>query len=90
MPLLGIGLKARDLRKRGDDLRLACHWGLVTAAGLAVGMAADLARQATVHDSHGPGGLKGPSRACAGPRIECLARLMDDPVAQSIETGSEP
>ena len=44
----------------------------------------------TVHDSPGSGGLIGPSRACTDPGIECLAGLMDDPVAQSIETSSEP
>ena len=45
---------------------------------------------ATVHDSPGSGGLIGPSRACTDPGIECLAGLVDDPVAQSIETSSEP
>lgn len=46
--------------------------------------------RSTVHDSRGSGGLKGPSGACLGPRVECLAWPMDDPVPQSIEAGSEP
>lgn len=46
LPLLAIGVKPRDLRLRGDDLRLACHRGVVAAAGHAVGLAADLARRA--------------------------------------------
>lgn len=46
LPVLASGLKSRDLRKRGDDLRLACHRALVVAAGPAVGLAAELARKA--------------------------------------------
>jgi Protein of unknown function (DUF1403) len=46
LPLLANGLKARDLRRQGDDLRWACHRAVGTAAGLAVPMAADLARRA--------------------------------------------
>ena len=40
------GLKARDLRKQGDDLRLACHRAVGTVSGQAVTLAADLARAA--------------------------------------------
>jgi hypothetical protein len=46
LPLLATGLKPRDLRKRDDALRLACHRALVIAAGQAVALAADLARRA--------------------------------------------
>jgi hypothetical protein len=35
-----------DLRKRGDDLRLACHHALVSSVVDAVRQAADLARRA--------------------------------------------
>ena len=43
--ILYVG-KARDLRKRGDDLRLACHRAVTAAAGQALPLAADLARRA--------------------------------------------
>ncbi len=46
VPLLGAGLKRSDLRKRGEDLRLACHRALVSSAIEAVRQAADLARRA--------------------------------------------
>ncbi|MET4104450.1 hypothetical protein ABIE58_003902 [Roseovarius sp. MBR-78] len=46
VPLLAVGLKRTDLRKRGDDLRLACHRALVSSAVEAVRLAADLARRA--------------------------------------------
>jgi hypothetical protein len=46
VPLLAAGLKRTDLRKRGDDLRLACHRALVSSAVEAVRLAADLARRA--------------------------------------------
>ncbi len=46
MPLLALGLKPADLRKRGDDLRLACHRALITSAIEAVRQTADLARRA--------------------------------------------
>lgn len=46
MPLLATGLKRADLRKRGDDLRLACHRALVSSAVEAARQAADLARRA--------------------------------------------
>ncbi|MDQ2095976.1 DUF1403 family protein, partial [Rhodalgimonas zhirmunskyi] len=45
LPLLAIGMKQRDLRKRGDDLRLACHHALSASALDAVRLAADLARR---------------------------------------------
>ena len=47
VPLLATGLKRADLRKRGDDLRLACHRALVSSAIEAVRQAADLARRVT-------------------------------------------
>ena len=46
VPLLTAGVKRGDLRKRGDDLRLACHRALVSSAVDAVRLTADLARRA--------------------------------------------
>jgi hypothetical protein len=45
-PLLAIGLKRADLRRRGDDLRLACHRALISSAMEATVLASDLARRA--------------------------------------------
>lgn len=46
LPLLALALKARDLRLRGDDLRLACHRAVVPAASHVVSLAGELARAA--------------------------------------------
>lgn len=46
VPLLAIGLAPRDLRREGDELRLACYQAVVRAAVRAVGLAQDLARRA--------------------------------------------
>jgi len=46
VPLLAAGLKRADLRKRGDELRLACHRAAITSAIETVRLAADLARRA--------------------------------------------
>ncbi|MDY6859933.1 MAG: DUF1403 family protein [Pseudomonadota bacterium] len=46
LPLLAAGLKRADLRKRGDDLRLACHRAVASTAREVVRLAADLARRA--------------------------------------------
>ncbi len=46
VPFLGGGLTPRDLRKTGDDLRLACHRAVVASAIEATRLAADLARRA--------------------------------------------
>ena len=46
LPLLALTLKPRDLRLRGDDLRLACHRAVVSAVGQALPLAGDLARAA--------------------------------------------
>ncbi|MEX1663111.1 DUF1403 family protein [Thioclava sp. 15-R06ZXC-3] len=46
VPLLAAGLKRADLRKQGDDLRLACHRALVSSVIEAARLAADLARRA--------------------------------------------
>ncbi|MFG6562022.1 DUF1403 family protein [Sulfitobacter sp. 1A15299] len=46
VPLLAAGLKRADLRKRGDDLRLAYHRALVSSAVEAVRLSTDLARRA--------------------------------------------
>lgn len=45
LPLLSPGLKARDLRLRGNDLRLACHRAVVAGVAQAVPLAADLVRR---------------------------------------------
>ncbi len=39
LPLLALTLKPRDLRLRGDDLRLACHRAVVLAVGQALPLA---------------------------------------------------
>jgi hypothetical protein len=54
VPLLAPGLKRADLRKRGDDLRLACHRAIVEAAVEATREAADLARRAARLKEVGP------------------------------------
>ncbi len=46
VPLLAAGLKRADLRKTGDDLRLACHRAVTSSAVEALRLAADLARRA--------------------------------------------
>lgn len=45
LPLLTLGLKRGDLRKTGEELRLACHRAVVAAAIEATREAADLARR---------------------------------------------
>ncbi len=45
VPLLAVGLKRADLRKKGDDLRLACYRALISSAVEAVSLSADLARR---------------------------------------------
>ena len=46
LPLLAAGLKRADLRKRGEDLRLACHRALVSSAVEVARTSADLTRRA--------------------------------------------
>lgn len=46
LPILSVGIKPRDLRLRGDDLRLACHRAVTAGVARAVPLAADLARRA--------------------------------------------
>jgi Protein of unknown function (DUF1403) len=46
LPLLAAGLKQADLRKRGEDLRLACHRVLVASAVEVVRLSIDFARRA--------------------------------------------
>ena len=46
VPLLAAGLKRHDMRKRGGDLRSACHRALVSSAVDAVRLSTDLARRA--------------------------------------------
>jgi len=46
LPLLAVGLKRADLRKSGEELRLACHRAILAAATEATREATDLARRA--------------------------------------------
>lgn len=46
LPLLGPVMTVRDLRLRGDDLRLACHRSAVRGVGQALPLAGTLARAA--------------------------------------------
>lgn len=46
LPLLSLCLKTRDLRLRGDELRLACHRAVADGVRQAVAVAGDLARGA--------------------------------------------
>ena len=46
VPLLAAGLKRADLRKQGEDLRLACHRALIGSVSEAVRLSADLTRRA--------------------------------------------
>lgn len=46
LPLLSLALTARDLRLRGDDLRLACHRAALRGVGQALPIAGDLVRAA--------------------------------------------
>lgn len=48
VPLLAPGLKRTDLRKQGDDLRLACHRAVTVSVLEAARVASDLARR-TAH-----------------------------------------
>ncbi|GAD55828.1 DUF1403 family protein [Limimaricola cinnabarinus] len=50
VPLLAIGLAPRDLRRKGEDLRRACHHAVAQAAARAAGLVQDLApRAARLH-----------------------------------------
>ena len=46
VPLLALGLNRADLRKRGEDLALACHRAAIASATEALRLASDLARRA--------------------------------------------
>lgn len=46
VPLLAAGLRRSDLRKRGEDLRLACHRAVTASSIEAVRLAGDLMRRA--------------------------------------------
>jgi hypothetical protein len=54
MPVLAVGLTRSDLRKRGEDLRLACHRAVTASATEAVRLAADLARRVAVLNAVAP------------------------------------
>jgi len=66
LPVLALALKSRDLRMRGDDLRLACHRVVVVAAKQALPLASDLARRASRLEAVAPKlRAKGANRAVA-------------------------
>ena len=46
LPLLSLALKTRDLRLRGDELRLACHWAVGAGARQVLPLAGELSRAA--------------------------------------------
>jgi hypothetical protein len=46
LPFLALRMTSRDLRLRGDDLRLACHRAVVPAASHVLSLAGELARAA--------------------------------------------
>ena len=46
VPLLAAGMKRRDLRKSGEDLRLACYRAVLVSVPEAVRLAAELTRRA--------------------------------------------
>lgn len=46
LPLMGLVMTARDLRLRGDDLRLCCHRAAVKGVGQALPLGSTLARAA--------------------------------------------
>ena len=46
LPLVSLAIKPRDLRLRGDDLRVACHRAVLAGVMRAVPLAGDLARRA--------------------------------------------
>jgi len=46
VPLMAAGMKRADFRKRGEDLRLACHRAIVASVPEAVRLAADVTRRA--------------------------------------------
>ncbi|MFN6008263.1 MAG: DUF1403 family protein, partial [Paracoccaceae bacterium] len=46
LPLLSLAMTARDLRLRGDELRLACHRSAARGVGQALPLASTLARAA--------------------------------------------
>lgn len=46
LPCLALGLTRADLRKRGDDLRLACHHAVIRAVRTILPMAQNLTRRA--------------------------------------------
>tara|TARA_R110002072_G_scaffold179901_1_gene336030 strand:+ start:7401 stop:8285 length:885 start_codon:yes stop_codon:yes gene_type:complete len=46
VPLLAAGIKRVDLRKQGEELRLACHRALIASGVEVVRLSADLARRA--------------------------------------------
>ncbi|MEE4187014.1 MAG: DUF1403 family protein [Roseobacter sp.] len=54
VPLLATGMKRADLHRRGDDLRLACHHVLTSAAIDAVRLCSDLARRAAYLEAVAP------------------------------------
>lgn len=91
LPLLSLALKARDLRLRGDDLRLASHRAVVAGVEKAVPLAADLARRAARLQAVAPKlRAKGAGRAidlflsCDALAPSALTALMSDRAARRL------
>lgn len=81
LPLLAVGIRRADLRRSGDELRLACHRAGITAAADVVRMAADLGRRAARVQAVAPKlRAKG-----AAPAVEMF--LTRDAVAPAMLTG---
>ena len=72
VPLLAAGLKRADLRKRGEDLRLACHRALIGSVSEAVRLSADLTRRAAHLKAIAPK-LRGPRARLPPSRSSCPA-----------------
>lgn len=81
LPLLAAGLKPRDLRKTGDELRLACHRSVAVSAQKATRLAIDLSERAKLLEAATPKlRAKGAAKAIA-------LFLSRDAVAPSALTG---
>lgn len=63
VPLLSLGLKRANLRKQGEELRLACHRAVIPSASEAVRLSLDLTRRVARLNAVAPKlWAKGPGR----------------------------
>ena len=86
LPLMAPGLKRADLRKRGDDLRIACHRALITSVIETVRQAADLTRRAAHLKAVAPK-LRAKGAGAAVEMIltrDCCLSLRTDPATAEI------